>query len=91
MLLELQEEIGYTSNDIRAMGSFWSSPGFTNEYLYTFVARDLVPSKLPQDEDENIMVEKIPFTNINDLIAKGTIKDAKSIAALLMAKYIFLE
>jgi len=37
------------------------------------------------------MVEKIPFTNINDLIAKGTIKDAKSIAALLMAKYIFLE
>jgi ADP-ribose pyrophosphatase len=90
-LRELQEEIGYTSNDIRAMGSFWSSPGFTNEYLYTFVARDLVPSKLPQDEDENIMVEKIPFTNINDLIAKGTIKDAKSIAALLMAKYIFLE
>ena len=32
-LRELQEEIGYTSTNIRLLGGFWSSPGFTDEYM----------------------------------------------------------
>ena len=82
---ELQEETGYRSGDMRSLGGFWSSPGFCTEYMYAYVAKDLTPSKLEADDDENIQVEKIPLSQIAELIRSGEIKDAKTIAALLMA------
>ena len=88
-LRELQEEIGYTSTNLRLLGGFWSSPGFTNEYMYGYVARNLVESNLPADEDEDISVEKIPIAKIEQLIKLGEIQDAKSIALLLMATHLF--
>ena len=88
-LRELQEEIGYTSTNIRLLGGFWSSPGFTDEYMYGYLARNLVESHLPADEDEEISVEKIPINKIQKLIKLGEIQDAKSIALLLMVIYLF--
>jgi len=88
-LRELQEEIGYTSTNIRLLGGFWSSPGFTDEYMYGYLARNLVESHLPADEDEEISVEKIPINKIQQLIKLGEIQDAKSIALLLMVIYLF--
>ena len=86
---ELQEEVGYASRDLRTMGGFWSAPGFCTEYLYAYLARDLVPSKLSADDDEAIEVIPTPLSNINRLIRLGEIQDAKTIAALLMATYLF--
>jgi len=86
---ELQEEIGYISRDMRTMGGFWASPGFCNEYLYAYIAKDLVPSKLQPDEDENIEIQKIPLSIIPKLIRCGEIEDSKSIATLLMATTLF--
>ena len=88
-LRELQEEIGYTSTNLRLLGGFWSSPGFTDEYMYGYLARNLVESHLPADEDEDISVEKIPTAKIEQLIKLGEIQDAKSIALLLMAADLF--
>jgi len=88
-LRELQEEIGYTSTNLRLLGGFWTSPGFTDEYMYGYVARNLVKSHLPADEDEDISVETIPISRIEQLIKLGEIQDAKSIALLLMATYLF--
>ena len=88
-LRELQEETGYTSKSLRLMTGFWSSPGFTNEYMYTYIAKDLIESKLPQDEDEDISIEKIPLDQVERLIKFGEIEDAKSIASILMAKFLF--
>ena len=82
---ELQEETGFISRDLRALGGFWVSPGFCNEYIHAYLARDLVPSRLPADEDEYIRVERLPLSRIPDLIRDGEIEDAKTIAALLMA------
>ena len=81
---ELQEETGYMSRDLRPLGGFWVSPGFCNEYIHVYVARDLAPSKLPADDDEYIRVERLPLSRIPDLIREGVMQDAKSIAALLM-------
>jgi ADP-ribose pyrophosphatase len=88
-LRELQEEIGYTSTNLRLLGGFWSSPGFTDEYMYGYVARNLVENQLSADDDEDISVEKIPINRIGQLIKLGEIQDAKSIALLLMATYLF--
>ncbi len=86
---ELQEEIGFASLDLRALGGVYSAPGFCDEFLYLYIARDLTPSRLPGDEDEDISVERIPMSRVDRLIRLGEIQDAKSVAGLLMAKYLF--
>lgn len=86
---ELAEEIGFASRDLRVLGGFWASPGFCDEFLYAYLAKDLVPHKLQADDDENIEVEKVPLARIPQLIRLGEIQDAKSVAALLMAICIF--
>jgi len=81
---ELQEETGYRSEDLRYMGGFWSSPGFCTEFMHAYVARDLVPSKLEADPDEDIKVERLPVHQVTAHIQSGEIKDAKTVAALLL-------
>ena len=85
---ELQEEVGYASANLRPLGGFWSSPGFTDEYLHCFIATSLVKSKLPEDEDEEITIETIHKSKIAKLIKLGEIQDAKTIAILMMAECV---
>ena len=86
---ELREETGYASQNLRALGGVYSSPGFCTEFLYLYIARDLVPSRLPGDEDEDISVETVPMSRVDRLIRLGEIQDAKTVAGLLMARYLF--
>jgi ADP-ribose pyrophosphatase len=86
---ELQEEIGFASRNLRALGAFFASPGFCTEFIYLYLARDPVPSKLEGDDDEDINVETIPLSRVDQLIRHGEIQDGKSIAGLLMARYLF--
>lgn len=86
---ELQEEVGFASRNLRTLGGFWSAPGFCDEFMYVYLAKDLVPSNLEADDDENIQVEKIPMSRIPQLIRLGEIQDAKTIAALLMVINLF--
>lgn len=82
---ELQEEIGYRAGELRSLGSFWTTPGFCDELMYVFVATGLEPSRLEPDEDEDISVVRVPVSRIRGMIEAGEIRDAKTIAALLMA------
>ena len=86
---ELQEETGYAAGTLRALGRFWISPGFCTEFVYAYHATDLSPSRLPADDDEAIEVEKMPMSRVNGLIQGGEIRDAKTIAALLMVSCAF--
>lgn len=88
---ELQEEVGFTSNNLRALTGFWSTPGFCTEFMYAYLAQNLVPGSLQADDDEFIEVEKVHLDRIPKLIRLGEIQDAKTIAALLMAKYLFID
>ncbi len=82
---ELREEVGLASGDLRKLGEFWMAPGFCNELMHAYEARDLKTSKLPADDDEDIRVVRVPLVQALDMIAAGEIRDAKTIAALLMA------
>ncbi len=82
---ELQEETGYASRGLLALGGFWMSPGYCTEYMHAYLARELVPSQLNPDEDEDITVERVPIDRIKKLVRWGEIKDAKTVAALYMA------
>lgn len=82
---ELQEEIGFASERLEYLGKFWSAPGFCTELMHAFVARNLVPSQLPPDDDESIIVERYPLDSVRSMIRDGLIVDAKTIAAYWMA------
>ena len=82
---ELQEETGYASRDLLALGGFWMSPGYCTEYMHAYLARELVPSQLSPDEDEDITVERVPIERAKKLVRWGEIEDAKTVAALYMA------
>jgi len=80
---ELREEIGYLPRRVDRLGGFYSAPGFCTEYLYLYLATDLVPSPLHAEDTENIRLVRVPVSQITSLITSGGICDAKSIAGLL--------
>jgi ADP-ribose pyrophosphatase len=88
-LRELQEEVGVTAGKMQLMAGFWLTPGFCTEYMHAYMATDLMPSVLAPDDDENIEVVRVPLAQIPEIIRSGEIQDAKSIAALLMAIYMY--
>ena len=82
---ELQEETGHTARRVVPLGGFWIAPGWATEYMHAFLVSDLAEAQACPDEDEEIQVERVPRSRVLDLVRRGEIQDAKSIAALLMA------
>ena len=84
---EMQEETGYLPQKLVRLGGFYSTPGYSTEYLYLYLATDLLPSRLVAEDTEGIKVVRVPMSQIRKMLASGEICDAKSIAGL----HIFLE
>ncbi len=80
---EMREETGFLPRKVEKLGGFYSSPGFCTEYLYLYLATDLVHSPLQAEDTAGISLVRAPLAQIPELIASGAIVDAKSIAGLL--------
>ncbi len=88
---ELQEEIGFLPEKIDQIGGFYSSPGYSTEFLYLYLATKLTPKKLEAEDSGEIEVVKVPLSSVKDMIAKGDICDAKSIIGLNTAVALNLK
>ncbi len=88
VLRELQEEIGYTAGSLRLLSGFWLAPGWCDEFMYAYLATDLIPSRMDPDDDEIIETVRVPLNETLGLIEQGAIQDAKSIASLLLAMQV---
>jgi len=84
---EMGEETGYLPSKVERLGGFYSTPGYCTEYLYLYLATDLIPNQLYAEDTENIRLVRVPISQIHSLITSGSICDAKSIAGL----FTFLE
>ncbi|MGH2523197.1 MAG: NUDIX hydrolase [Anaerolineales bacterium] len=82
---ELQEEIGMRAGKLERLGGFWLAPGYSTEFMHVFLATALTASQLEQDEDEVITVETLPVARALELALGGELRDAKSLASLLLA------
>jgi ADP-ribose pyrophosphatase len=80
---EMQEETGYLPRKVEPLGGFYSAPGYATEYLYLYLATDLIPSQLFAEDTEGISLVRVAPEEIPELISSGGICDAKSIAGLL--------
>ncbi|MBV6392149.1 MAG: ADP-ribose pyrophosphatase [Anaerolineales bacterium] len=83
---EIREETGMEAGTLKHIGSFYLAPGYSTEYMGVFLATDLRHNPLEADEDEFLSVEKIPIRKAFEMAERGEVPDAKSLAALLMAR-----
>jgi ADP-ribose pyrophosphatase len=80
---ELEEEAGYRAATMSERAQFWTTPGFTTEYMYLYEARDLRKTQVRPDDDEVIEVDIVSRVEALRMIEDGRILDAKSILGLL--------
>ncbi len=83
---ESREEIGMEAGKLEKIGEFYLAPGYSTEFMAVFIATELKDNPLDPDEDEVLAVEKIPVKKVFEVARDGKIQDAKSLAALLLAK-----
>lgn len=80
---ELKEETGYRAKSWRVFLEFYPSPGFLEEKMYLLLAEGLIAGQAEPEEDEKIIAR--PYTNkqLEEMIRKGKLHDAKTIAGVL--------
>ena len=79
---ELEEEIGYRAGRLDKIGTFFTAPGFTDEVMHLYVARDLTGGTQALDGDEVLEVVEMPLEKAMGHVLDGTIRDAKTIIGL---------
>ncbi len=86
---EIQEETGYKAERWDELGVLVPAPGYADEEIFLFLARDLIKLKvIPQgDLDEDIEVLVLNPDELDNLIASGKeTLDAKTVTAWFRAK-----
>jgi ADP-ribose pyrophosphatase len=83
---ELEEETGYRAGQLIQLASYYTSPGYTNERLTIFYAKDCEPAGGEIDPDELIRVATMRLTAISSLLEPGPdqLQDAKTLIGLLL-------
>lgn len=84
---ELEEEIKMKAANWDKILDYYSAPGFCNEVLHLYLARDLSESFAEADEDEFLEIVKLPLTTAYQYIFEGKIVDGKSIIGIQHAFY----
>jgi ADP-ribose pyrophosphatase len=83
---EIREETGMAAGELKKVGEFYLAPGYSTEFMAVFLATQLRPDPLEADADEFLQIEKIPLKQAYEMAERGLIPDAKSLAALLLAR-----
>jgi ADP-ribose pyrophosphatase len=80
---ELIEETGFVAKKILKKGFIYTTPGYTDEKIFLFEARDLsLSQEYGKDEDEIIEVVDVAISDLPEMIRNGTIIDAKTICLI---------
>jgi ADP-ribose pyrophosphatase len=79
---ELAEELGKAASDWEPLGSFLTSPGFTDEQVHLYLATRISDlDERPQvEEDERIDAEVRPLSELDAILAETT--DSKTLIGL---------
>jgi ADP-ribose pyrophosphatase len=85
---ELEEETGYRAHEWQKLGEFAIAPGYSDEFIYAFLARDLEKLETPPDLDADEDLEPILMTpqELEQAILDGEPIDSKSISSFFLAR-----
>lgn len=82
---ELAEEAGYRAASIEPLGTFYTTPGMTDERMHAYLAAGLTHVGQHLMDDEAITPEPVPMPRVLEMIDRGELADAKSMLALFLA------
>jgi ADP-ribose pyrophosphatase len=86
---ELAEETGYSAREWKLALYYYASPGFLDETMSIFAARDLRKGKATPEEDEFITCKFVPLAKAVQWVMSGKLQDGKAIAGVLWAAQKF--
>lgn len=82
---ELAEETGYVARVLKKLTAIVTTPGFTDEVIHIYLAKELEMTEQHTDEDEFINIEIYSKEKLRVMIDNGTLSDAKTLVGLLLA------
>jgi ADP-ribose pyrophosphatase len=80
---ELIEETGYRAKRLRIFLDLFPTPGFLEERMHILLAEGLTLGRAEPEEDEKIVAKAFTRDELEKMIQRGVLRDAKSIAGLL--------
>jgi ADP-ribose pyrophosphatase len=82
---ELLEEVGATAGRWQPLTTIYTTPGFTDERIHLFAARDLVvrEQETRREPDEFMEVRPVPMSRALEMVRDGEVVDAKTVTAVL--------
>lgn len=82
-LRELSEETPYTTKSVELLQEFYTAPGFCDELMYLYRARDIVAdSEAQPDDDEFVETVMMSRDEVKQALKDRSIEDAKTLVAL---------
>ena len=81
---ELEEEVGLRPSRMEKLIEFHTTPGFCDEVLHLFRASGLVPVPARPEADERIEIHTPTLAETRAMVARGQVRDAKTLVALLL-------
>lgn len=81
---ELLEEVGAEAAHWEPLAVLYPSPGVMGEIMHLFLARGLTEGPARGTEEEELATERLPLEQALARVRRGEIRDAKSVAGLLL-------
>jgi ADP-ribose pyrophosphatase len=90
---EIEEETGYRAHNWDKLGEFFLAPGYSDEILYAFLARDLEKLETPPQQEEGEDIEIVFFSpeELETAIRDGQPVDGKTIASFFLARSFLVK
>ena len=83
---ELQEETGYSADEMIVLGDYYGSPALLREHITMYLARGLHKGQTHYDDDEFMEVFEMPLDELVERVMNNEIPDAKTQLCALKAK-----
>jgi ADP-ribose pyrophosphatase len=81
---ELEEEVGLRAGGLEKLLAFYTTPGFCDELIHVYRATRLVDVPARPEHDERIEVRRLGLDEARAMIARGEIREGKTLVALLL-------
>ena len=85
---ELKEETGFTANTWTEILRMDVSNSVSDELAIIYVAQDLIAGESEPEDTEQLIVQKMPFSQAVQWVMEGKITDSISVAAILKWEYL---
>lgn len=82
---ETEEETGTRAHRLHSLGWIWTTPGFTDEKIWLYLATELEAGAQQLEADELLTVVRVPLEQAVRMAFDGGIEDGKSICTILRA------